>query len=241
MQVSFGSGLLSFTPAGANPTPVLCGVLQDVTIKTAGTTKKLYGQLEYPVAVAKGEGNISGTAKFAQFSGSLIKQAIAGATITTGQTLGAIGEPGTVGTTPYQVTVTNSATWVADLGVYDLTAQKPMTRVASSPTTGQYSAAAGVYTFAAADTTHVMSFNYSYTGTGGQTVSFTNQIMGAANTFSASFFNTYNGLGSGVKIWACVIPGLDFAMKNSDFTMLDLTFDAAADSLGRVIDFYTAE
>lgn len=240
-QISFGAGLVAFTPSGSNPSPVICGVLQDVSLKTTASLKKLYGQNRFPAAVAEAEAEVSGTAKYAQFYGSLIKQAITGSTIATGQVLAAIGEQGTVPATPYQITVTNSGTFLADLGVYDLTASKPMTRVASAPATGQYSVAAGVYTFAAADTTHVMSFNYTYSAVTGQTVSVLNSLMGAANTFTAALFNNYGGQSSGIKLWSVIIPGLDFALKNNDFTMLSMSFEAMADSLNRVMDIYTSE
>lgn len=240
-QISFGAGLVAFTPSGSNPTPIVCGVLQDVTLKMSQTTKKLYGQEKYAAAVAETESDVSGSAKFGAFYGSLIKQALAGSTMTTGQKLAAIGEQGTIGSTPYQITVTNSANWVEDLSVWDLTAGKLLTRVASSPATGQYSVSAGVYTFAAADTGHVISFCYSYSSTGGVTVSLNNQLMGAANTFTANLFNTYNGQASGVKLFSVVIPGFDMALKNNDFTMPSLTFEAYQDSLGRVLEFYGAQ
>lgn len=240
MQYSFGSGLLAFTPSGANPTPVICGVLQDLTLKASFSLKKLYGQNKWPVSVAEAEGSLSGSAKFAQIYGSFIKNAMNG-TIATGQTIGAINEAGTIPGTPYQVTVTNSATWVADLGVYNFTLSKPMTRVASAPATGQYSVAAGVYTFAAADTTNTLSINYTYTAVTGQTVSVVNSLMGVAGQFTLGMFNNYNGQNTGFKLWAVTLGGLDFALKNTDFTMQDLQFEGFADSAGRVIDIYTAE
>jgi hypothetical protein len=240
MQYSFGAGLLAFTPSGSNPTPVWCGVLQDVSLKVTSAQKELFGQNRGAVAVADAELSIGGTAKFAQLSGSLIKQAINGS-IATGQILPVLMEAGTIPGSPYQVTVTNSATWSADLGVYDYTVSKFLTRVASAPATGQYSVAAGVYTFAAADTTHAVGINYSYTATTGFTVSLTNQLMGAANTFTALLLNSYGSQSSGFKLWAVSIAGIDFALKNTDFTMQDLPFKAYADSSNRLIDVYTAE
>lgn len=240
MQYSFGSGLLAFTPAGSNPTPIICGVLQDVTLKLTSAQKKLYGQNRAPVSVADAELDISGTAKFAQIYGSFIKSALNG-TIATGQVLGAIGEAGTIPSTPYQVTVTNSATYSADLGVYDYTASKPLSRVASSPATGQYSVSAGIYTFAAADTTHQVAISYAYTSVTGQTISVVNSLMGAANTYTMALFNTYNSQGIGFKLWAVTLGGIDFAFKNNDFTMQNLPYAGYADSSNRVIDVYTAE
>src|SRR5581483_11374955 len=69
--------------------------------------------------------------------------------------------------TPYQITPTvpSSGTWLADLGVVDINGN-PYTRVASAPATGQYSVAAGVYTFAAADTGKTVYINFRYTVSG---------------------------------------------------------------------------
>lgn len=239
-QYGFGVGIIVFTPSGSNPTPVWCGVLQDVTLKVSTALKKLYGQNKAPASVAEAELSLSGNAKFAQFSGSLIKNALNGS-IATGQILPAINEAGTIPGTPYQITVTNSANFSADMGVYNYTSGKFMSRVASSPATGQYSVSAGVYTFAAADTTQSVGINYTYTTTSGFTVSVTNQLMGAAGTFSMLLLNSYNSQSSGLKLYAVALAGIDFALKNTDFTMQDLPFEGYADSSGRVIDLYTAE
>jgi hypothetical protein len=240
MQVSFGAGLVAFTPPGANPTPIVCGVLQDVSLKASKTLKKLYGQKQFPVSVAEGEGSITGTAKFAQLYGSFLKNALGGS-MASGQTIGSINEAAVIPATPFIITVVNSATWVADFSVYDYTAGKPLTRVASGPSAGQYSVAAGAYTFAVADTGHAVGINYSYTATTGQTVSVTNALMGTANTYTAVLFNNYNGQNSGVKLWAVALAGIDFALKNTDFTLQNLMFEGFADSIDRVIDVYTAE
>ncbi len=225
------------SPTGA---PVTCGVLQDVTLKMSQDQAELFGQNKFAVAVADAKASISGTAKFAQYYGSLIKAALNGS-LATGQIIGAINESGTIGTTPYQITVTNSANFSADLGVYDYTASKFLSRVASGPTTGQYTVSAGVYTFAAADTTHVLGISYSYTSTGGFTVSVANQLMGAAGTYTLTLFNNYNSLNNGIKLNAVALGGIDFAFKNTDFTMFDMPFRAYADSSGNVSSLYSAE
>lgn len=241
MQVNFGTGILAFIPTGANPTPVICGVLQEIALKTKQSEVKLYGQFKFPVDIAEGEGDVSGTAKCAQIYGAFFKQALSGSTIATGQKLGAIGEIGVVPTTPFTVTVVNAATWDADLSVYDATAGKPMTRVASAPTTGQYAVTAGAYLFAAADVAHVMQLNYSYTATTGQTVSLTNGLMGQANAFTLMMFQTYAAKGFGAKAFNVRIPGIDLALKNNAFMMTSLDFSCAADASGNVIEFYSAE
>jgi hypothetical protein len=49
MQYGFGVGILSVIPSGSNPTPLQCGVLQDVSVDmVAGASKQLRGQYKVP-------------------------------------------------------------------------------------------------------------------------------------------------------------------------------------------------
>lgn len=240
-QFGFGTGLLTLTPSGSNPTPLQLGVLQEVSLDMEQSLVELRGQYQYPVDIAQGEGKISGRAKFAQIYAALLTQMLSGASQATGLTAAAINEVGTIPATPYQITVANSATFVEDLGVVDVTAGKRLTRVASAPATGQYSVAAGVYTFAAADTTHTVWLSYSYTSVTGATVAYSNQLMGAAPTFTLTVFNSYSGKFVGLKLFAVKAPKLSLAMKNTDYTMQDLDFTAFAGSTGKVLEFYSSE
>lgn len=241
MQLNFGVGQLLVVPPGSNPTPLQFGVLQDVSLDIKYTKKKLYGAYEFPVDSARAQAEIGGKIKSAAISGALFNQVLTGSAITTGQTAGSVNEAGTIPGTPYQVTVTQSATWVADNGVIDLTAGATLTRVASAPTTGQYSVAAGVYTFAAADTTHSVLISYTYTLVGGKTVSLTNQLMGAGTSYVMRLFNTFRSKALGYTLYAVTIDSLSLPLKNEDYTINDLEYDAYADTLNRVIDVYTAE
>lgn len=63
----------------------------------------------------------------------------------------------TVPSSPYQVTV--PTLWLLDRGVSN--AGVPMVKVASSPAAGQYTAAAGVYTFSVADAGAVVAITYA--------------------------------------------------------------------------------
>jgi hypothetical protein len=89
--------------------------------------------------------------------------------------------------TPFQVVVTGAATFLRDRGVTD--AGVPLTRVASSPATGEYSvdSLTGTYTFAAADTGDTVLISYSTAAapaTGHYTVNTTDGIyhFAAADT-----------------------------------------------------------
>lgn len=241
MQYDFGTGLLTLTPSGANPTPVQLGVLQEVSCDIEETMTELRGQFQFPVDVAQAAGKIGGKAKFAQIYGALLNSILSGSTITTGDTRGSQNEVFTIPGSPFQATVANSATFGEDLGVVDITTGLRLTRVASAPATGQYSVAAGVYTFAAADTTHVVWISYSYTTAGGKTVALSNQLMGSSPTFSLTLFNSYNGKFFGIKLFAVKTPKLSLGFKNSDYTMQDLDFVAFASATGKIIEQYTSE
>ncbi len=88
MQLSFGSGAVwgertDVTGSGIGPRQF--GVLQDIQIDFDWTDKELYGQLQFPVAIARGQGKISGKAKFAQILGLLYSDIFFGTTVATGQ------------------------------------------------------------------------------------------------------------------------------------------------------------
>lgn len=241
MQYNFGTGLLEFTPAGVNPTPLQCGVLQEVSVDIDQTTKDLYGQYKFPVDTALADGKISGKAKFGIIYGALVNQVLNGSTLTSGSTAAGINEVGTIPGSPFAVTVANSATFVENLGVVDATTGLRMTRVASAPATGQYSVASGVYTFAAADTGHVVWISYSYTTAAGVTVAYSNQLMGQATSFTCTLFNSYGGKQMGIKLFSCVFPKFSYAMKNTDYTMPALDFTARANTSQQVIEHYSSE
>lgn len=241
MQYNFGTGLLTLTPSGSNPTPIQAGVLQDVSLDIEETMAELRGQYQFPVDVAQAAGSIKGKAKFARIFASLLSGILSGSTQTTGSTRGAINEVGTIPSTPFQITVAQSATFVEDLGVINATTGLQMTRVSSAPATGQYSVSAGVYTFAAADVGNVAWISYSYTSASGKKVTFNNQLMGSAPTFTLTIFNSYGGNHMGFKLFAVKAPKLSLAMKNTDYTMQDLDFVAFANTTGQVLEAYSSE
>ncbi len=240
-QYNFGTGALYITDSSTPAQTTQVGVLKDVTIDISVDTKELRGAYQFPVDIARAGGKISGKAKFAQISGRLIN-AILNGTQTAGQTvIGSNNESGTVpATSAYTITVANTTGW-SDLGVYDVSASKFMTRVTSSPTAGQYSAAAGVYTFSAADASHSVQISYSYTSATANTVALTNQLMGSGTTYILNVFNTYKGKNIGIKLNAVTLGKYALGLKNEDFSDQDVDFMAFADASGNVISIYTTE
>lgn len=253
MQYMFGSGLLWGTPqqdasgnAISNPTPVLFGTMQDVSVDMSFDLKELYGQTQFPVALGRGKGKIEGKAHIASINGAMLNSIFYGQTMNSGgladvhDTTGA-AIPGT----PYQITPTvpNSGTWSADLGVRhaDGTA---LTRVASAPTTGQYSVAAGVYTFAAADTgvTVYIDYQYTYTSTTAKNSNVASLVMGYAPAFRADLQIPYAGKQLVLTLYWCIGSKISFATKLDDFTIPEFDFSAAANpSTGQVLSWGVSE
>src|SRR5207302_2094430 len=116
---SFASGVLLGTRMDiANATPLNFGLVQEVTIDESATIKELTGQFQRPVAIARGTIKTHGKAKVARISGMAFASLYYGVLPTAGQVATSFAEAETVAaTTPFIVTVANSATFVADAGV----------------------------------------------------------------------------------------------------------------------------
>lgn len=71
-------------------------------------------------------------------------------------------ETDTIPATPFQVTPKTGGLWSADAGVINATTGVALVPVTANPATGQYSVAAGVYTFAAADVGVSVTITYSF-------------------------------------------------------------------------------
>ena len=239
---TFGSGTLwGVRTDVANSTPLKFGAIQDVSLDFSASAKELYGQNQFPLAVARGKAKISGKAKFAQIQGDIFANLFFGITPTTGQITTANGEAQTVpAATPWQVTVSNAATFVADWGVAYSASGLPLTKVASGPTAGQYSVSAtGVYTFSTGDANAAVLISYTYSiAASGQKLVMSNPLLGVQPTFQVALTTLYNGP-SGQKnatltLNACISNKLSFATKIDDFAVPELDFEAFADGSGNL-------
>ena len=253
MQFGFGTGVLWGTPLSdatgatiANPTPVQLGVLQDVSLDISWDIKELFGQSQFPVAVGRGKGKLTGKAKNAQISGVALDSLVFGQGYTAGSVTADYYDVqgSTIPTTPFTVTVVppNSGTFAADLGVRDSNGQ-PMKRVASAPTTGQYSLAGAVYTFAAADTGKQVFISYQYNAplAGAAKGTVKNVLLGQAPVFKADFFMNYGGDTLILTLPNCVVSKFAIATKQDDFLVPELDFSGFADSAGNVMYWSTSE
>lgn len=117
----FGSGTVWITPVGGNlpadPTPIEIGTLQDVSIDISFDLKMLYGQNQFPEAIARGKGKISGKAKFGRFNSDLINQMIFAGTRQVGTEAAQKDEPhlltGTAGGTISSAAIVTAGTGFA--------------------------------------------------------------------------------------------------------------------------------
>ena len=245
MQLMFGAGSLwgIRTDASGLFTAQKFAVLQGIQFDFTKNLKELFGS--YQMAIAIGAGTMKTTAKAqqARINAQRCADLYFGLTPTTGQNLIAEDEAGTVPTTPFAVTVTNSATWAHDLGVYYSLTGLPLTRVAAeeTPTTGQYKVTAGVYTFAAADTGLAVLINYVYTAVTGKTLTLTNQLLGITPTFQGWFKGLYNGKQMTLKLTNCVSSKLSIPLKMEDWTISEFDFQMSVDASNTLGVLTTAE
>jgi len=236
--LAFGSGALWAIPtfditgvAITTPTPVAFGALQDVTLDISMTEKALYGMYSFPLEIAGAEGKVTGKAKFARISG-LLFNLLFGEILNAGETRTVVNESDSIpANTPYTVTVAQSATWVLDLGVFYGATGAMLQRVSSSPSAGQYSVAAGVYTFAAADASKAIfiSYTYSYTTTQGQSVILNNHLMGARPKFQVVLRGYFPPNYLYLTLNRCISTKLALGTKLNDWTIPEMDFSAMAD------------
>ena len=242
-QLAFGSGSVWGINTAANSTPARFGVTQEMSLDFTAATKAIFGQNNLPFSVAKASLQTKGKITFGQFNGRVINELFFGGSSAGGQTLVVDSESGSIPTTPYQITVANGATFSVDLGVVGVVSGVPLTRVASGPTTGQYSVntTTGVYTFASADTGLAVKISYSWTTTGGQTFTINQVAMGVATNFKTVMSLPYNGQKATITLNACVSSKLSLATKLEDFTKPSFDFEAFADSNGTLGTISVAE
>lgn len=238
-QYFFGSGNLITTRTDvANSTPVRFGVLQDVEVDFDFTNKELIGQYQFPVDVARSSGKIMIKAKTALLLARGVNDSFFGQTLTTaGGPTFVNNESGTIPTPsgPYTITVTHSGTFVSDEGVYFAASGLPLVKVASGPTTGQYSVSAGVYTFAAADDGLGVFISYQYTlASGASEISIANLLQGSSPVFSIMLSNTYKGNTITWNLNQAISTKLTFPFKNTDYEINDFEASAYADQAGNI-------
>lgn len=242
-QFIFGSGSIYATPlidaagnAVTNPTPVKFLACQDISTDFSFDTKMLYGQNQFPLAVARGKAKASVKAKNGQVNGMLFNNSFFGQTLSSGQEGYAQDLVGAaIPATPFTITpiVPGGGTWAADMGVRNASGI-PMTRVAAAPATGQYSVATGVYTFAAADTGLIVYIDYRYTMTSGKKIAIGNQLLGSTPTVALDIVIPYGGKMLTMRFPQAVAGKMAIATKLDDFAVPEVSFEVFADASNNV-------
>lgn len=237
MQYEFGTGVLYGKSLNSGvQTPIRFGALQGVTIDFAFTQKELYGQNQFPLALARGTGKITGKANFAQFNALVFNALFFGQnSIATGSTRVVTAEAQTV--TANIATATNGANFTADLGVTRASDGIVYTAVANSPVGLQYAcnATTGVYTFNSSQNNVPVLLNYSWNDSvNGKKLTITNQMLGNAPQFTASFTTTYQSESMTLVLNACMSSKLALVTKLEDFTIPEFDFAAFADASGNI-------
>jgi hypothetical protein len=228
---NYGLGRLWGIPAGTNPTPVNFAVIKDVSLDIGGELDVLRGEKMYGIDAAKKGGKAGGKIGVAQLDPKALSLILTGVTRTSGTQKTILEESGTIPTTPFQITVAQSATWVADLGVLDTVTGLYMTRGATATGTGVYAVAAGVYTFNTADNGHAVKISYRYSVAGsGATYTVDNSLMTTSTAFGMDLLET----GMRVVLPAVHIPKLGFGLKGEGWNEFSLDYEAVADAAGKV-------
>lgn len=242
----FGTGKLIAVPTNtydgsviANPTPVILGTMQDVSVDMSVEIKTLYGAKRYPIAIGQGKGKIEIKGKNAEIDGGVLGSLFFGKQASAGIKAAVFDFAATIPTTPFELTVAppSSGTFVADLGVIRTDTGAQLVRVASAPATGQYmvNASTGKYTFAAADTGKPVAISYEYSAaSGGSIWTMTNELMGSTPSFSLLLQNGYDGKNLVCKLNRCVSGKLGMPFKGDDFSIGDFEAQAFADAAGNL-------
>jgi len=242
-QSVFGVGFLFATPSGANPTPTRFGRLQDVAVDFSYDSKLLYGSNQYALEQARGKAKIDLKATVGVVDPALFNSVYFGLTTATGETLNSVDEAATPSSGTF--TVANGATFSQDLGVYNTATGLFMTRVASAPAAGQYAVntATGVYTVNTAQNGQLLKASYTYASTStGQSLAFTNQLMGSTVIFSVQLVNKFKGSDGVVRSLflnfpAVQCPKLSMPLKLDDFTLPQLDMSAQDNGSGNVFNY----
>lgn len=244
--IAFGPGILIVQNLSiATPAPVNIGYAQEFSIDVSATSKELYGQNQFPLAVARGTVKATGKVKAAVISGLAWNACFFGQSFTSGGFAWNIDEVHTLAATTQQVT--NHTTFDADLGVKYAATGLPLQRVAAgSETTGAYSVSltTGTYTFSTSDSISALKFTYTDTVATGQQLIVANQLLGSTPTFQIDYYTNFNQPQAkpfAVRLYQCVSSKLSLASKLEDYIMPEIDFGFFANAAGNVYNMVYPE
>ncbi len=232
----FGSGVLIGTPQGGSP--INFGLAQEISLNISASTKALYGQNAFPLAIGLGTRKMTGKAKLARISGQALGNLFFGAAPSVGGSQTQYGEAAAVpSSSPYTYTTTYHSSFTSDQGVIYASTGLPLKQVSSSPSTGQYTVSSGAYTFSSGDAGAAVLISYAYTVTAsGESFIVTSGLIGSAVTFSANLFasDPTTGKQFSMLLYNCVADKLAMGTKLEDFLVPELDFQCFANAAGQV-------
>jgi hypothetical protein len=233
-QYAFGSGVLYGRNTTANSTPVRFGGMQGVTLDFAFSIKELYGQYQFPIALGRGVGKITGKSTWAQFNAEAFNSIFFGqSTPATGEYKTAVAEQATVTANIVTASHNGAGVFFADYGVVLASDGSVYTKVASAPVGQQYTCneTTGVYTFNTSQNNSVVQVSYVWKdAANGKLITISNQLLGNAPEFSAVFTETFQGKQMTFVLNKCMSNKLAMASKLEDFMIPEFDFSAFADS-----------
>ena len=245
LQYWFDEGDLYLIPtsvhAGAepvDPTPVKMVSFRECALNfetefnypTTGLTYKVDAYVASVTARAR--------ARFANIDGRVLGQIVLGHNATTGARLlepaARLSIPADPVEGKYLITVVppSSGTWTEDLGVC-LADGTPLVRVTAGegePGAGEYTVAAGVYEFNAAQAAAAVRLSYLYSVASGLTVTLDNVYQASAPRFRAVLSGSYNGKRTTLVLENCISRQLAFPIQFERFVIMDFEFEALAGS-----------
>lgn len=232
-QYAFGAGTLFGRRTDVTPaTPVKFGAIQGVTVDIAFSVKELYGQNQFPLAVGRGTGKVTGKAQFGQFNAQAFNDLFFGqANVAVGSIVTVSGEAATV--TSNAVTVAGNATFLRDLGVVLSSDSSVYARVTAGPVGQQYTCneSTGVYSFNSSQNNVAVKVSYQKNdAANGKLVTLTNQLLGSAPQFMMVLTEVFQAKKLTLTLNACMSSKLALATKLEDFIIPDFDFSAFTDS-----------
>lgn len=246
----FGPGILIVSRTDiVVPAPVNVGYAQEFSIDATASSKMLYGQNQWPLAVARG--TIKGTGKFkaATLSGLAWGAMFYGqAPSTTGMIAWTVGSTYTTGSTggTGSLQIGSSSTFDADLGVYYSTTTLPLQRVATgSEVTGKYSittGSPGLYNFA--DQGANIRVTYTSTTSTGQSLLVQNQLLGTTPTFQIDYYTNFNQPAAKpfvVRLYLAIAEKHTMQFKLEDFMIPEFDFGLSANAANQVYNMVFPE
>lgn len=242
--LEFGSGVVFGVPVAGNlpvnPSPFKMGVLQECTVDFKGELKKLFGQLQFPVATARGKVDVSIKGKLAVFDALFLNQMFFAQVQSSGYNLIVDSELHTVSAA---ATTASNVPIVTDYGVQYAATGQQFQKVNTSPgSAGLYQVTnltTGSLAFNAADNGTQVKISYTYAVNVGATVALAGQLMGYAPELKFLFYNKFRNKYVAVELNDVTVGSVSLPSKLDDFWISDFEGSANLDASSNLGNLYT--